>query len=63
MSQSATPWLNKSAVHASFEVAQIIAKKGKPHTNSTAAKIMVSSTIGDKTVKEISQIPLSNTTV
>ena len=66
--KTVTGFNNEKAVRASFEVPQLIAKTGKPHTIAeevilTAAKIMVSALINKKAAKDLSLIPLSNDTV
>ncbi len=59
---------NEKAVTASYEVSRLIATSGKPHTIGEdlilpAAKQMVSIMLGNKAVKQLNFISLSNNTV
>ncbi len=59
---------NEKAVTASYEVSRLIATSGKPHTIGEdlilpAAKQMVSIMLGNKAVKQLNLISLSNNTI
>ncbi len=59
---------NEKAVTASYEVSRLIATSGKPHTIGEdlilpAAKQMVSIMLGNKALKQLNLISLSNNTV
>uniref|UniRef100_K7G8T9 DUF4371 domain-containing protein n=1 Tax=Pelodiscus sinensis TaxID=13735 RepID=K7G8T9_PELSI len=56
------------AMEASYQVAQLLAKTGKPHTIGKerillAAKTNVNTMLGERACKQVSLIPLSNNTV
>jgi predicted CoA-binding protein len=64
----ATGSCNENAMKASYEVSMFIAKAGKPHTVAEelilpAAKAMVSAMVGEKAVKDLNLLELSNNMV
>ena len=66
--KQATGCNNKQAVIASYQVALLVAKSGKPHTIAEnliypAAKAMVTTMLGEKVWKSLSSISLSNDSV
>ena len=60
--------IGDTALEASFKVAELIAKKKKPHTLGEeiigpACKVIVSTILGEGAANQISKVPLSNNTI